>query len=68
MDKPGEDAAIAEVISRLMNEHPELPAEQIRADVDKERAAFAAAVVRDFVPLLVERRVTELYRRRSVPA
>lgn len=68
MDKSGEDAAVAEVVSRLVDQHPEIPADQIRADVRAEHARFATATVRDFVPLLLERRLVERYGRRPVNA
>ena len=63
MDKSGEGTAMADVAARLVAVHPEIPAEQVRADIRREHATFAGAVVRDFVPLLVER-----YGRRAVPA
>lgn len=68
MDKSGEDAAVAEVVSRLVAQHPEIAADQIREAVLAEHARFTSAAVRDFVPLLVERRLIERYGRRNVNA
>ena len=68
MDNSGEEAAVAQVVSRLAAEHPEIPTDQIRDDVRAEHAAFAPATVRDFVPMLVERRLIERYGRRPVNA
>lgn len=65
MDKSGEDTAVADVATRLVAVHPEIPAEQIHADIRREHATFAHAAVRDFISLLVERRLVERYGRRG---
>ncbi|MEU7632583.1 hypothetical protein AB0C34_21740 [Nocardia sp. NPDC049220] len=51
-----EAAQIGNVAARLMKCHPELPAETIALVVQQTHQRFANASVREFVPLLVERR------------
>ena len=53
--KPDEDRAIDEVISRLSEKFPSLSHEHIEAVVDEELHRLDGGRVRDFVPVLVER-------------
>jgi hypothetical protein len=53
--KPDEDRAIDEVVSRLSEKFPALSTEHIAAVVDEEVHRFDGGRVRDFVPVLVER-------------
>jgi hypothetical protein len=57
MFKLSEEARIAQVIERLSDTYPEVPPEQVTATVNAALAHFNAAPLRDYVPLLVERRV-----------
>ncbi|MDR6905787.1 hypothetical protein J2X63_001473 [Agromyces sp. 3263] len=53
--KPDEDRAIDEVVSRLSERFPTVSPEHIEAVVDEELHKFDGGRVRDFVPVLVER-------------
>jgi hypothetical protein len=55
MDRSEEDRAINEVVERLAQQFPQLPAEEIAGVVSESRPEFAAAPIRDFIPLFVER-------------
>src|SRR5690242_4663907 len=48
---------IDDVEQRLADRFAELPAGRVSAAVDQAQARFAGSTIRDFVPLLVERRV-----------
>jgi CRISPR/Cas system-associated exonuclease Cas4 (RecB family) len=48
---------IDDVQNRLADRFAQLPAERVSAAVDQAQARFAQSTIRDFVPLLVERRV-----------
>lgn len=50
-----EDHAVAEIVGRLQERFPEKPAAEISAAVEKARAGFDSAKVRDFVPVLIEK-------------
>ncbi|MET0474049.1 MAG: hypothetical protein ABW001_05360 [Mycobacterium sp.] len=52
-----EQAAIARLEQRLTTMYSALPADRISTAVRAARARFDDSPVRDFVPLLVERRV-----------
>lgn len=45
------------VQKRLADRFAQLPAERVSAAVDQAQARFAQSTIRDFIPLLVERRV-----------
>lgn len=54
---------IDDVQKRLADRFASLPVERVSAAVDQAQARFAQSTIRDFIPLLVERRVsTELTR------
>ncbi|MGB3485135.1 MAG: hypothetical protein WBB07_23325 [Mycobacterium sp.] len=58
-----EQAALVQVVERLTGIFAGVPAERIRAEVSAASAHFAASPIRDFIPLLVERRArAELVR------
>jgi len=52
-----EQAAIAKLEERLTSTYADLPPDRIAAAVQGARARFEQSPIRDFVPLLVERRV-----------
>lgn len=52
----GEDTRMAEVVDRLKTSYPTLPADTVVEVVDEMRAAFHGSRIREYVPLLVERR------------
>ncbi len=52
-----EDQRMAEVLSRLVSQHPSYDPADIAQAVNGACERFASSRVRDFVPLLVERRV-----------
>lgn len=52
-----EKLAMAKIADRIARQFPELPPEQIEQVIHGRYEAFAAAPVRDFVPVLVERQV-----------
>ncbi|MEC3957919.1 hypothetical protein VMT65_33125 [Nocardia sp. CDC153] len=51
-----EDTQIQFALERLIQRHPEVPATTVVAIVTSAREALADAPVRNFVPLLIERR------------
>jgi hypothetical protein len=53
--KPDEDRAIDEVVSRLSEKFPSLTPEHVEEVVEEELHRFDGGRVRDFVPVLVER-------------
>lgn len=50
-----EDRAVAEILDRLRERFPDKSPDEIAAAVEKARSGFAAAKVRDFVPVLIEK-------------
>ena len=50
-----EDKAIGEIIGNLYERFPDLTDDTITAAVDRARASFDTAKVRDFVPVLIEK-------------
>lgn len=50
-----EDKAIAEISDRLRERFPDAAPESIQDAIDKARATFLDAKVRDFVPVLIEK-------------
>jgi CRISPR/Cas system-associated exonuclease Cas4 (RecB family) len=48
---------IVAVEHRLADRFADLPAERVSAAVDRAQARFAQSTIREFIPLLVERRV-----------
>ena len=58
MAEISEDLLIAEVERRLTNKYAHIPADQVSAAVQRVWAQFEQSPIRDFVPLLVERRVS----------
>jgi hypothetical protein len=57
-DFSSEAAVIDEVQQRLVHKFAQLPSDQVSNAVAQAHARFAESRVRDFVPLLVERRAT----------
>ena len=51
-----EQMMLADVKQRLVNAFAELPPDRVSTAIDNARARFDASPIRDFVPLLVERR------------
>jgi hypothetical protein len=51
----GEWTAINEVVTRLTQTFPEVPADKVKTVVHHNHARFDGRPVRDFVPLFVER-------------
>jgi hypothetical protein len=49
-----ESHAIDEVVERLRSRYPDTPELEVRAQVEAQLEKFTDAVVRDFVPVLVE--------------
>jgi hypothetical protein len=56
MAEMGEQLLIAEVERRLTDKHPHFPSDQVSFVVQTVCAQFERSRIRDFVPLLVERR------------
>ena len=52
-----EAQAVADIESRLVAEYSELAAADVHGAIERARKRFERSTVRDFVPLLVERRV-----------
>jgi hypothetical protein len=62
MPQISEDVMIAEVQQRLTNQYADIPVDQVSSAVQAVQAAqarFAQSPIRDFVPLLVERRARD---------
>lgn len=56
-----EEQQMSEVLTRLVSQYPSRDPADIAHVVERAQQQFAASPIRDFVPLLVERRVrTEL--------
>jgi hypothetical protein len=55
MDRSEENRAIDEVIDRLAEQFPQLPADDVATAVNQTRPEFAHAPIRDFIPLFIER-------------
>jgi hypothetical protein len=53
-----EDLLIAEVERRLTNKYAHIPTDQVSTAVQRVYAQFGQSPIRDFVPLLVERRAS----------
>jgi hypothetical protein len=70
MAEMSEQLLIAEVERRLTDKHPHIPADQVSVVVQAVRSRFEHSPIRDFVPLLVERRaIAELAKlQEAVPA
>ncbi|GAB7070445.1 hypothetical protein H7J06_24730 [Mycobacterium hodleri] len=52
-----EQAALDQLVERLSSTYTELPADRIQSAMLSVQARFEDSKIRDFVPLLVERRV-----------
>ncbi|MFI5783105.1 three-helix bundle dimerization domain-containing protein [Nocardia sp. NPDC051570] len=52
-----EDTQVRSVLEKITTHHPEMPPGTIAAIVARARDSLAGARVRNFVPLLIERRV-----------
>lgn len=62
---PDEAAQIAEVIQRIRDANPEISAADVERAVRVIHAGFDGARVRDFVPLLVERKARTVLAHRQ---
>ncbi|MFE3289993.1 three-helix bundle dimerization domain-containing protein [Rhodococcus sp. NPDC059234] len=67
MPSDDEQRHIEFVIERLARKHPEVPTPTVRAIVAAAHAHFAGRRVRDFVPLLVERKAEAELSRTGTP-
>ncbi|MGY4708040.1 three-helix bundle dimerization domain-containing protein [Mycolicibacterium sp. CBM1] len=66
MGQISEAVMIGQVVDRLVAVHPELPPDDVAGVVHSAYQRFQASKVREFVPLLVERRArAELTSRAS---
>jgi hypothetical protein len=64
---PDDEArAVDEILRRLRDRFPEVPAEVVSGIVQAERQRLDGRPIREFMPLLVERASAELLRRRTV--
>ncbi|MDR3660173.1 MAG: hypothetical protein P4L86_07175 [Mycobacterium sp.] len=52
-----EELQMSEVLTRLVSQYPSCDPSDIACAVQRARDCFASSPIRDFVPLLVERRV-----------
>lgn len=68
MDEVTDDRIVAEVVGRLVNAFPGVGREVLVSLVRQGLGAFSNARVRDFLPVLVERRVRQKLRPASIPA
>jgi hypothetical protein len=70
MAEMSEQLLIAEVERRLTDKHPHIPSDQVSVVIQTVCAQFEHSPIRDFVPLLVERRAgSELAKlKEAVPA
>jgi hypothetical protein len=53
---------VAEVVQRLRERYPTLPADRVEGAVRQAHRELDSARVRDFVPVLVEKRARDLLR------
>ncbi|WP_028048487.1 three-helix bundle dimerization domain-containing protein [Cellulomonas sp. URHD0024] len=60
-----ESKAIDEVVDRIATRFPDVPSEQVHEQVDTALAEFEGSAVRDFVPVLVEHKVTDEMRKHT---
>jgi hypothetical protein len=68
MSRHADDEArvLEEVLHRLTDRFPEVPAEVVSDIVQAERQRLDGRPIREFMPLLVERASAERLRRRTV--
>jgi hypothetical protein len=57
MPRKSESATLADIENRLATEFSALGVGEVRSAFERAQASFMDSTVRDFVPLLVERRV-----------
>jgi CRISPR/Cas system-associated exonuclease Cas4 (RecB family) len=57
-----EAQAIHDVVERVESKFPQVPAEVVQEQVDATLSEFDGSTVRDFVPVLVEHKVTDELR------
>ena len=67
LDASSHDEAgrIDDVVNRLLQRFPHLPAQRVSTVVKESHRELDTAVVRDFVPILVEKRAREILEARS---
>jgi hypothetical protein len=58
MAEMSEQLLIAEVERRRTDKHPDIPSDQVSVVIQTVCAQFERSPIRDFVPLLVERRAS----------
>jgi hypothetical protein len=58
-----ESRELDEVVERLLERFPKLPADRVRSAVTKAHESFAGNPIRDFVPVFVERSASDELRR-----
>ena len=64
---PDDEArALDEILRRLTDRFPEVPAEVVSGIVQAERQRLDGRPIREFMPLLVERAAAEQLRRRTI--
>ena len=68
MGAMSEQDALEHVHQRLSSRHSELTSEEILVVIQSAHASFDASPIRDFVPLLVERRAGAELSARKAPA
>ena len=61
----GEDTLLADVERRLIDEFPQVSPAAVNTLVRQQRARFDASRIRDFVPLLVEKRARRELKHRA---
>ena len=67
MAKVSEVDQLGEVERRMVAKYPDLPQAQVSQVIAQAHKRFAGSPIRDFVPLLVERRAhAELSRKKSL--
>lgn len=59
MSSLSEQVALAQVQARLATTYANVPADQVSSVIRSVHARFDSSKIRDFVPLLVERRARE---------
>ena len=67
MGAMSEQAALVQVHERLSSRYSELTPEDVLAVIRSAHASFEASPIRDFVPLLVERRAGAELLARNAP-
>jgi hypothetical protein len=64
MDRSEENRAIDDVVDRLAQQFPQLPADEVETAIRQTRPEFDEAPIREFIPLFVERAARARLRER----